>query len=118
MGDVDELDRPIRNGKLYKPGVRTCNRADCVRLSHIIPEPKPEKPQKSPVRRSEPVKVLEQSVIPKAVIKPSKSITLPKAFIDELEAERLNQTYRGEPKLTLKQLKKAVELERYRITPR
>lgn len=117
MGDVDELDRPIRNGKLYKPGIRTCNRADCVRLSHIIPAPKPEKPQRSPVRRSEPVKVIEQSVIPKAVIKPPKSVKLPKALIDALEAERLDQTYRGEPKRTLKQLKKAVELERYRITP-
>lgn len=123
-GDVDELDRPIRNGRLYKPGIRTCNRADCVRTTHIIPA---EIPQNSPVRRSEPVKRVERVNTPRAVIKPPKAekpvkppkpVKLPKALLDALEAERLDQTYRGEPKRTLKQIQKAVELERYRATPR
>lgn len=118
MGDVDELDRPIRNGKLWKPGVRTCGRADCVRIAHIIPS---EIPQKRAERRSKPVKVVEPVIVPQAVIKPpkvAKPAKLPKALLEALEAERYDQTYRGEPKRTLKQLKKAVEVERYRQTPR
>lgn len=83
------------------------------------------------MRRSEPVKVVEPVIIPKAVIKPPKPIDiepvkpvepvrekkapkLPKALLDALEAERWDQTYKGQPKRTLKQLKKAVERERFR----
>jgi len=121
-GDVDEFDRPIRNGKLYKPGVRTCGRVDCVRVAHIIPDPKPERPQKRAVSQSETIKVIPQPVSSVAVIKPSqvrrvmreqKPVKLPKAMLEALEAERFDQTYKGQPKRSLKQLKKTVELERY-----
>lgn len=120
MGEVDEFDRPIRNGKLWKPGIRNCGRADCVRLSHITPQP-PEIPQKSPVSVSKPVRVSKRVTTAKPAPKPPKAKPapkLPKAFLDALEAERHDQTYKGEPKRTLNQLKKAVERERYRIPPR
>jgi NAD-dependent SIR2 family protein deacetylase len=37
QGHYDEDDNPIKDGKLYKPGVRTCGHKDCVRKDHIIP---------------------------------------------------------------------------------
>lgn len=73
QGECDEFDRPIRNGKLWKPGVRICGRADCVRIAHIQTD------------------------------------------MDALEAERHDLSYRGKPSLTLEDLKKAVERERYRL---
>lgn len=38
-GHFDEDDNPMQNGKLYKPGIRTCGHRDCVRPMHIIPYP-------------------------------------------------------------------------------
>lgn len=36
-GDVDpDTFAPIRDGKPYKPGIRTCGRVDCVYAGHII----------------------------------------------------------------------------------
>jgi NAD-dependent SIR2 family protein deacetylase len=37
QGHYDEDDNPIKDGKLYKPGVRICGHKDCVRQDHIIP---------------------------------------------------------------------------------
>jgi len=34
-GEVDDEFRPLRNGKLWKPGVRKCGHADCVKAAHI-----------------------------------------------------------------------------------
>lgn len=39
QGDYDDNDNPIKFGKLWKPGVRTCGHSDCVRKSHIVPYP-------------------------------------------------------------------------------
>ena len=36
-GQFDNNDNPIKDGKLYKPGARTCGHRDCVRATHIIP---------------------------------------------------------------------------------
>jgi len=38
-GDYDLDDNPIKDGKLWKPGIRTCGHTDCVRASHVIPLP-------------------------------------------------------------------------------
>lgn len=128
MGECDEFDRPIRNGKLWKPGVRICGRADCVRIAHIQADFNPfpegeELPEIEVVSVFEPVKEPEPLVIPKADKKPSKrgrpkKPTMPEPMPDDffrsLEAERHDLTYRGYPKLTLNQLKVAVELERYK----
>lgn len=36
-GQVDDDFNPLDNkGRLYKPGIRTCNHKDCVLESHII----------------------------------------------------------------------------------
>lgn len=35
-GDYDDQDNPIKNGKLYLPGVRICGFRDCVNVIHII----------------------------------------------------------------------------------
>lgn len=37
LGDYDRFDRPMRDGELYKPGVRTCGHSDCVVDGHIVP---------------------------------------------------------------------------------
>ena len=34
-GEVDDDFRPMKNGKLWKPGVRKCGHADCVKAAHI-----------------------------------------------------------------------------------
>jgi hypothetical protein len=35
---LDAKLRPIdENGKLYLPGVRTCNHSDCVNPKHVVP---------------------------------------------------------------------------------
>ena len=37
QGEVDDLLRPLdENGRLYKPGMRTCGHSDCVRGSHVL----------------------------------------------------------------------------------
>ena len=36
-GDFDEWENPLKNGVLYKPGVRSCGHRDCVRDAHITP---------------------------------------------------------------------------------
>lgn len=35
-GHYDLEDRPIKDGELYRPGVRKCGHSDCIRPSHII----------------------------------------------------------------------------------
>jgi hypothetical protein len=35
-GLFDDDDNPIKDGELYKPGVRSCGHRDCVRAGHII----------------------------------------------------------------------------------
>lgn len=42
QGEFDEDDNPMKNGKLYRPGIRTCNHRDCVKKAHIITELAPE----------------------------------------------------------------------------
>lgn len=38
-GEVDENFQPLdQKGRLYLPGIRTCNHKDCVNKSHIIPD--------------------------------------------------------------------------------
>lgn len=42
-GDVDENFMPMRHGKPYLPGLRTCGRVDCVNKEHIVGLPKVER---------------------------------------------------------------------------
>jgi hypothetical protein len=35
-GDVDDNFMPLKNGKPYLPGLRTCGRVDCVVKAHIV----------------------------------------------------------------------------------
>lgn len=35
-GEFDLDDNPIQDGKLYRPGTRTCGHRDCVRTQHIM----------------------------------------------------------------------------------
>lgn len=35
-GDFDGNDNPMKNGRLYKPGKRTCGHRDCVNVRHIV----------------------------------------------------------------------------------
>ena len=38
LGDLDTKLRPIdENGRLFLPGVRTCNHSDCVNPKHVVP---------------------------------------------------------------------------------
>lgn len=37
-GDFDEEDNPMRFGRLYLPGPRSCGHRDCVARAHIITE--------------------------------------------------------------------------------
>lgn len=42
-GLFDEDDNPLdRQGKLYKPGIRSCGHRDCIRPMHIIKDPAPQ----------------------------------------------------------------------------
>lgn len=34
-GEFDDNDNPMKNGELYKPGVRLCGHRDCTNLHHI-----------------------------------------------------------------------------------
>lgn len=34
-GEVDDLFRPLKDGRLYKPGNRVCGYKDCVAKAHI-----------------------------------------------------------------------------------
>ena len=36
QGDFDYDDNPMKNGKLFRPGVRKCGHSDCIRTSHIF----------------------------------------------------------------------------------
>ena len=36
QGEFDYDDNPMKNGKLFRPGVRKCGYSDCVRNSHIF----------------------------------------------------------------------------------
>lgn len=35
-GDFDDDDNPMRKGRPYRPGKRTCGHKDCVQKSHIV----------------------------------------------------------------------------------
>lgn len=34
-GKFDSLDRPVVDGVLYLPGVRSCGHSDCINSSHV-----------------------------------------------------------------------------------
>jgi hypothetical protein len=35
-GDFDQYNRPMIDGHLYLPGLRTCGHLDCVLISHVV----------------------------------------------------------------------------------
>jgi hypothetical protein len=35
-GDFDQYNRPMIDGHLYLPGLRTCGHLDCVLVSHVV----------------------------------------------------------------------------------
>ena len=52
FGDFDDSDNPIKDGRLYLPGVRTCGHSDCVAVAHVVgavakPERKRGRPAKA-----------------------------------------------------------------------
>lgn len=125
MGEVDDDFNPIRNGKLYLPGKRTCGHKDCVKRSHIEVEekfnpaplevllaevpatPKPKTPSKKPSKASRKPEKTSDIVIP--------AVKDEKPYNEQLEAERFDRSYVTGEKQTWDEFLQEVERERYRV---
>lgn len=90
VGELDRFDRPIRNGKLYKPGKRLCGRADCVKTAHID---------------------IHTPDTPKAAREASEAFFERLRWDESLVAEQYDISYRTGKQLTHKQLIKRLQKE-------
>lgn len=124
-GEVDDDFNPVRNGKLYRPGVRLCGRKDCVKASHIdaaYAEIEPAKTRNyKPTGRApgRPAKDKEPKVTPKkepvvhSVIGTTKPpMERPMTFEEILTAEQFDISYRTKKPLDFEQLMDALKKEK------
>lgn len=124
-GEVDEDFNPIRNGILYRPGVRLCGRRDCVKSSHIdATEVVKEEPKKSrrkstgrpvgrPPKSNEPIFPVVKKPVVHTVIGTNKPpMERPMNFEELLTAEQFDISYRTKKPLDFEQLMDVLRRER------
>lgn len=124
-GDVDDDFNPIRNGKLYRPGIRLCGRRDCVKSSHIEADPSQVEPPKTknykptgrppgrPPKSKDPIFPQKKVEVIHTVIGTNKPpMERPMTFDELLTAEQFDISYRTKKPLDFEQLMDTLKREK------